>query len=133
MVKSERALQQEIMLRLKAYPVVALPIPNGVWIPAKTAAERTMAGRIINMMKQSGQLVPGAPDLILALKGGGCAFVELKRPAAKTLLGKTSAGRPSDTQVALEARAKELGIAHAYVTSWEEMKAKLVEWGMAPA
>lgn len=131
-VSAERALQTEIVLRLKAWPVIAIPIPNSIYFPARTEAERSIISRVIHQMKAAGQILPGAPDLVLCLKGGSVALIEIKRPAAKTLLGKTPAGRPSETQIAIEARATELGIAHAYVTSWEEMRNRLIQWGVSP-
>jgi hypothetical protein len=46
-LQAEHTLQQEIAWRLKAMPMVALPIPNGLWIPARTEAERSLVARII--------------------------------------------------------------------------------------
>lgn len=124
----ERALQQEVMLRLRAWPVIALPIPNSIWIPTRTAQERTLAARIVSQMKNAGQLVPGAPDLAIFWPGGG-GMVELKRPKTKGLLGTTPEGRPSDTQIAMAERAASLGINHAYCTSWPDVKERLETWG----
>jgi len=35
----ERSLQSEILYRLNRYPVVAIPVPNGIWVPARGEAE----------------------------------------------------------------------------------------------
>ena len=101
--------------------MIALPIPNGVWLPARGAAERAMAARL-----------PGAPDLVLLWEGGG-ALVELKRPKTQDLFGTRAAGRPNEAQVAVTARAVELGIRHAYCSSWDDLRARLAEWGVVHA
>ena len=129
-LQAERALQAEVMLRLRAWPVIALPIPNSVYFPARTDAERAVIGRVISQMKNTGMLVPGAPDLILIWRDGA-AMVELKRPKASDLLGKRPAGRPTEAQIGMERRAADLGIKHAYVTSWDELHDRLGEWGVA--
>lgn len=125
----ERLLQREIMMRLKAWPVIAIPVPNQIYWPARTDAERAVIGRVIHMMKNSGQIVPGAPDLAIFFRGGG-AMVELKRPKTKTLFGSRAAGRPSDNQVEMAARAQRLGVHHAFCTSWDELAERLAEWGV---
>jgi hypothetical protein len=130
--QAERSLQQEVVLRLKAWPVIALPIPNGIWLPARSEQERTLVARVIRRMKETGMLTPGAPDLVLALRGGGVALVELKRPESRTLLGKVPAGRMSDAQKEMQMRAEGLGIAYCCVTSWEELRQRLLEWGLSP-
>lgn len=131
MIAAERTLQQEIMLRLACgHPsLIALPIPNGIWIPAHSEAERIIVCRLIARMKADGMLVPGAPDLILLWPGGG-AMVELKRPRSRDLLGRISpAGRASPAQSELAERALRLGINHAVVRSWDELHARLGDWG----
>jgi hypothetical protein len=131
----ERALQTEIMLRIRtgAWPVIVLPIPNGLWVPTRTEAERALAARLIARMKLDGMLLPGAPDLVLLWAGGG-AMVELKRPKARDLLGATRpAGQPSETQAALAARAVQLGIRHPYCSSWDDLRTRLAEWGIGHA
>lgn len=129
-MQSERALQSEIMLRLRAggWPIVCLPIPNSIYFPARTDAERSIIGRVIAQMKHACQLVPGAPDLVLLWQGGG-ACIELKRPRTKTLLRVVPAGKPSEAQVAFEDRAVAAGIPHAYCTSWAEVRERLAAWG----
>ena len=128
--QAERALQQEVMLRLRSWPVIVLPVPNGIWVPARTPAERAFVARLIHQMKNAGQLVPGAPDLVV-IWNGGAGMLELKRPKSRTLLGIIPQGRPSGSQIEMAERAASLGINHAFCTSWEEVEAKLVEWGVA--
>src|SRR5262245_49944545 len=72
----ERALQAELMLRLRAgaWPIIALPIPNGIWLPARSEGERALVARLIARMKANGMLLPGAPDLVL-LWADGCALI----------------------------------------------------------
>lgn len=127
--QAERALQAEVMLRLRSWPVIALPVPNSIYFPARTEGERKIIARVINQMKNAGQLVPGAPDLILLWSGGG-GMIELKRPKSRSLLGTVPRGRPSDSQIEMAERAVNLRINHAYCTSWEEVEVKLIEWGV---
>lgn len=126
--QAERVLQAEVALRLRSWPVIALPVPNGIWVPARTEAERALVARLIRQMKNAGQLVPGAPDLIVLWAGGG-GMIELKRPSSRSLLGAVPKGRPSDSQIEMAERAGELGINHAFGTSWEEVRAALIAWG----
>ncbi len=125
----ERALQQEIMLRLKALPVIAIPVPNSFFVPVRTEAEKALVKRLVHQMKLRGLLLSGACDIVL-LWGGGSACVELKRPKTSDFLKTRPAGRPSDSQIAFENRCVELGIHHAYVTSWEALRERLREWGV---
>lgn len=132
MIAAERTLQQEIIARLACgrWPLIALPIPNGIYLPARSETERALVARLVARMKADGMLVPGAPDLVLFWAGGG-AMVELKRPKSRNLLGRiTPAGRPSPAQCELAERAARLGINHAFVSSWEELRRRLVEWGI---
>src|SRR5579875_137233 len=106
---TERALQAQILARLATTrrPLLALPIPNGVWIPARSAA-----------------------DLVLLWPGGG-ALVELKRPPERDLFGRARPkGRLSAAQTALAERARRLGINYAVVTGWDELEARLSAWGV---
>lgn len=131
MIAAERDLQQEIMVRLACghRSVIALPIPNGIYLPARSEAERALVACLVARMKSDGMLVPGAPDLVLFWAGGG-AMVELKRPRSRDLLGRVQPkGRPSAAQSELSERAARLGINHAIVTSWEELQRRLAEWG----
>lgn len=126
--QEERSLQAEIMLRLKAWPVIAIGIPNSMYIPTSTEAEKLVVWKTIGQMKKHGLLVPGAPDIVILWCGGG-ALVELKRPETRDLLGKRRpAGRLSDKQESFAERAEHFGVAFATVRSWDEMHAKLVEW-----
>jgi hypothetical protein len=127
----ERSIQSEIMLRLRAgaYPVLALPIPNGIYIPTRSEAEKDLVRRIVARMKSDGLLLPGALDLSFHWHGGG-GIMDIKRPASKDLFGhKKPAGRPSDDQKELVKRAEALGINYAFVHSWDETRDKLREWG----
>jgi hypothetical protein len=128
-LQAERTLQQEVAWRLKTMPLVALPIPNGIWVPAHNDAERRVVARILARMKTDGMLLPGAPDLVLLWQGGSAA-VELKRPKTRDLFGTRPAGRPSDNQRWFAERCAEVGVHHAYCSSWDELKAKLDEWGV---
>lgn len=131
-VQIERALNAEILLRLRAsgLPIIAIPVPNSVYFPARTDAERSMIARVIARMKADGLLMVGSPDLVLLWATGGAA-VELKRPASRTLLGRRRAGKPTEAQAEFAERAAHLGIRHAYCTSWEELMGHLKEWGAA--
>ena len=115
--QEERSLQAEIMLRLRPWPVIAIPIPNGIWLPARTEHEKKLVQRLIYTMKNMGMLTPGAPDLSLHWCGGS-ALVELK----------TAKGSLSPDQRAFAERAEHCGVRWAVVRSWEEMHAKLIEW-----
>jgi hypothetical protein len=130
-VQAERVLQQEVQLRLRAgnWPVIAIPVPNGIWIPARTPAERAMVARIIARMKADGLLLPGAFDLaILWANGGG--MIDLKRDRSVDMFGKVRpAGRPTEEQSELAKRAADLGINHAFCSSWEDVSKRLREWG----
>ncbi len=129
-VQIERALQQEVMLRLMALrpKCVIVPVPNSIWIPTRSPAERAMAARIISQMKKSGQLLPGAADL-LVLWGTGSGAIELKRPPTRTLLGKLPGGRPSESQKDFATLCRAQGVRHCYATSWEEVHTALFIWG----
>lgn len=127
-MQAERVLQQEVMTRLRCLPVLALAIPNSVYFPARTEAERSMIARVIHRMKASGQITPGAPDLVVVWNGGA-GLIELKRAAQRNLLGTRPRGRPSESQIEIAEQAAALGLNHAYCTSWEEVYERLVEWG----
>jgi hypothetical protein len=129
-VQAERALSQEILLRLRAggYPVIALATPNGLHIPARDAGEGAVKARMINRMRADGMMQPGAPDLVLLWSGGG-AFVEVKRPAFTDVFGHHPAGHASADQKEFAARCRRLGIHHAFIRSWDALKQQLAEWG----
>jgi hypothetical protein len=130
MIRAEAALHEEIMLRLR--PVqpdcVIVPVPNGAFFPSHTPAERSIINRLIARMKDEGQMLPGAADLLVLWETGSGA-IELKRPAERTLLGKKSAGRPSDAQKEFAALCVAHGVQHVYAHSWDEVRAALAAWG----
>jgi hypothetical protein len=130
MIQIERALHEEIALRVKAIKpaCLLLPIPNGVYLPTRDDKEKRIAQRLIARMKEEGQLYPGAPDYV-CLWDDGSGVIELKREAQRTLLGPVPAGRPSPAQRALEAQCAALGIQHRYCHSWDETHAALRDWG----
>lgn len=129
----ERTLQEEIMWRAKRLPIIVAPIPNGIWIPARTDEEKALVARIVARMKSDGMLVPGLPDCAVIWAGGG-GFLELKRPATRDLFGvRSPAGRLSDLQKEFAARCRELGIYYAVCQTWSETREALVEWGAIAA
>lgn len=100
MRQAERDLQREVVTRLRFAPLQAILVcsPNGIFIPARSDAERTMARRIVAQLKNDGQLTPGAPDLVF-LWADGCGCIELKRAAETDLLGhRRERGRLSPGQ-----------------------------------
>jgi hypothetical protein len=134
MRQAERILQREVMARLRFAPVKALvvPSPNGIYLPARTPAEKVLAARVVHQLKLDGQILPGAPDL-LVLWSHGCGGIELKRPAERNLLGKQAAGQLSPTQTAFRDRCDELGVHYAVCQSWDEVRETLKAWGRLPA
>lgn len=130
----ERALQREIVTRLRAAPLDAIVIgsPNGVFFPARTPAERELVRRIVHQLKATGQLTPGAPDLVVLWRDG-CGGIELKRPAEKTLLGSQPKGYSSAAQIEFAATCRVLGIRYAICASWPEVRDTLIAWGRLPA
>lgn len=126
----ERALQIEVMLRLHALGVLAVAIPNSIFFPARTEAERSIISRIIRRMKDDGLITPGAGDLIVAGNGAAC-FIELKREKSRDLLGKTlPAGRLSDPQKDFRDKCAAAGIPYHVCHTWDEVKAALYETGV---
>jgi hypothetical protein len=134
MQQIERALHQEVMLRLKSAPLAAMVIavPNSLWIPTRTIAEKTLAARIVSQMKNNGMLTPGAPDLIFCWSDGS-GFVELKRPAQRHLFGKTPKGRLSAAQKEMAEQPKLYDIRYAICDSWPSLRDTLIGWGRLPA
>jgi hypothetical protein len=120
----ERALQSEILYRLKAHPVVAAAIPNGLWIPQRTDAERDIAVRIVARMKSDGMLTPGAPDLVL-LGAKGALCVELKRPASRDLFGRKPKGRLSPEQKEFRDRCIRAGVRYVVAYDWADVECNL--------
>jgi hypothetical protein len=127
MRQAERSLHQEVMLRLNAYPVIAIPVPNGLYVPARSPAEKAIVARIIASMKRDGALVPGAPDLVV-VSATRAGFLELKRPAENTLLFKSPQGRLSLEQKEFRDRCDRKAVPYAVCTTWDECLAALVRW-----
>lgn len=134
MRQAERILQREIMARLKHAPLKALvvPSPNGIYIPQRTPAERTLAARIVHQLKLDGQIMPGASDLTVLWKGG-CGCIELKRAESKRLFDKQRRGVLSPVQKAFRQQCLDLGINYAVCSSWPEVRELLKGWGLLPA
>ena len=139
-VQIERSLQRKVMLRLARYPLIVLPTPNSMFIPTRSPAEKELVKRVVYQMKNNGMLVSGAPDLMVMWGSccehlgeeypvTSCGCIELKRPASSDLLAKRAAGRPSESQRAFAERCHDLGINHCYASSWDEVRAALIEWG----
>lgn len=130
MPSEERLLQAEIMMRLRFLnpDCVVVPVPNSIYFPARSKEERSVISRIIHQMKASGQIMPGAPDL-LCLWRDGAGAIELKRPATRNLLGKQPAGRPSASQIEFAELCSKRGVRHLYATSWDDVKGALADWG----
>jgi hypothetical protein len=117
------------LFRLKRYPVLGIPIPNSIYFPARNDAERQIIARVVSQMKSSGQILPGAPDIV-AMWSGGAGMLEIKRAASKDLFGRRQpAGRASPEQKEMEKRAAAIGVNYAFVHSWDEARDKLHEWG----
>ena len=122
----ERNLQSEILYRLARYPVVAVPVPNGIWLPAHNEAERVVVARLMARMKSDGMLVPGAPDLVLmGEKRALC--IELKRSASRDLFGRKPKGRLSPEQKAFRDRCVDCGVDYTVASSWEDVQCMLPE------
>jgi hypothetical protein len=122
----ERSLQTEILYCLARYPVVAIPVPNGIWLPAHNEAERVVIARLMARMKTDGMLTPGAPDLVLmGEKRAVC--VELKRSASRDLFGRKPRGRLSPEQKAFRQRCVDTGVDYLVATSWEDVQHILPE------
>ena len=116
----ERSLQTEILYRLARYPVIAIPVPNGIWLPAHNEQERIVVARLMARMKTDGMLTPGAPDLVLmGEKRAVC--VELKRGASRDLFGRKPRGRLSPEQKAFEQRCINCGVEYLVASSWEDV------------
>lgn len=124
----ERTLHAEVALQLKALGVLFVAPPNGFFIPARSASERTLAARLVRQLIATGGLTPGAPDFIVMTQGRvGC--IELKRPANIDLFGrKTAAGRPSAAQRDFCARAQAVQVPYAICSSWDDVSATLQRW-----
>ena len=134
MRQAERLLQTEIMVRLRHAPLAAVVIgsPNGIFIPARTPAERELARRIVHQLKRGGQLTPGAADLLF-LWTDGCGCIELKRPEVKQLFGKQRRGSLSPDQINFQGQCYRHGVPYEVCESWPEVREVLKSWGRLPA
>ncbi len=133
--QAERVLHQEIALHLtmaeragRLRAVWHSP-PNGLYIPARTAAERSLVARLVRQMKDRGQMTPGVPDLCFAWSTGS-GFVELKREAEKTLLRRVPAGQLSEAQKTFRDKCAALSIHWIVASTWVEVEAALTSWGV---
>jgi hypothetical protein len=126
MIQLEKTLQQEVLLRLRLYPVIPVVVPNSIYFPARTEAERSIISRVVSQMKNDGMLVPGSPDLILLGERGGLC-VELKRPASRDLFGRRPKGRLSPEQRAFRDRCVDVGVEYLVAECWEDVQCRLGE------
>jgi hypothetical protein len=130
MLRAEAILHQEVTLQLRALRpnCVVVPVPNGAWFPARSPEEQSLVNRLVARLKDEGQLLPGAADL-LCLWETGAGAIELKRPARRDLFGKSPAGRPSDAQKEFASLCAAHGVRHVYATSWDQVRGALTDWG----
>lgn len=133
-VQVERPLHEDIATRLKILRnqgmlrCVYFPVPNGVFIPARTEEEKNLVRRIIYQMKNAGLLLPGVADWIF-LWDTGCGTLEEKKPPTRTLLGTSPRGRLSVPQIAFGDWCQEMGVDHRVVEDWAGVLKALKEWG----
>lgn len=120
----EKALHQEVMLRLRLLPVVAFSVPNSIYLPARSEAERTMAARIIHQLKAAGQMTPGAPDLCIASRHG-TIMVELKRGKSRDLFTTRPKGKLSPEQKEFRAQCERVGVRYVVAHCWEDVECSL--------
>ena len=122
----ERSLQTEILYRLARYPVVAIAVPNGIFLPARTEPERILVRRIVARMRDDGMLTPGAPDLVIAGEKR-CVMVELKREHSRDLFMKRPRGRLSPEQKMFKQRCVDAGVDYLVAYCWEDVQCVLPE------
>ena len=122
----ERTLQTEILYRLARYPVVAIAVPNGIFLPARGDAERVLVRRIVARMRDDGMLTPGAPDLVIAGEKRA-VMVELKREHSRDLFMKRPCGRLSPEQKMFKQRCVDAGVEYLVAYCWEDVQAVLPE------
>ena len=122
----ERTLQTEILYRLARYPVAAIAVPNGIFLPAHNDQERDLVRRIVARMRNDGMLTPGAPDLVL-LGEKRALCLELKRPASRDIFMKRPKGRLSPEQRAFRDRCVDCGVEYLVADCWEDVEAVLPE------
>ena len=126
MIQAEKALHQEVLLRLRLYPVIPVVVPNSIYFPARSDAERSIISRVVAQMKNDGMLVPGSPDLIL-LGERGALCCELKRSASRDLFGRKPRGRLSPEQRAFRDRCVDVGVEYVVAECWEDVQCRLPE------
>jgi len=134
MRQAERDLQREIMVRLHLAPLAAVVVAssNGIFIPARTPAERVLAARVVARLKRDGQLTPGASDLTFLWRDG-CGCIELKRPEERRLFGRARRGQLSEAQIEFSAKCAMHGVRYAVCDSWPAVRDTLKSWGRLPA
>jgi hypothetical protein len=71
-------------------PLVALPIPNGLWIPARTEAELSLVASIIADENRWHVIGLARLDLVLLWAGGGAAAAKDARPARHSAVVETA-------------------------------------------
>jgi hypothetical protein len=122
----EKALHQEVMLRLNRYPVVAIPSANGIYLPRRTPAEQAVVARIVSRMKTDGMLLPGAPDLCIASRHG-TIMAELKRGKSRDLFTVRPAGRQSPAQRDFQSRCEAVGVKYIIAYEWAAIEEAIEE------
>lgn len=115
----ESALQSQVVaylaLREARGDLWFAAVPNGLFIHGRTMQERA---KRMGIMKRLGMVRPGAPDLVMVLKGGAFAAIELK-------VGR---GKTSDTQEAFRATILKLGGRYAVCRSIAEVIGTIDAW-----
>lgn len=112
------------MWRLNSCPVVTISVPNSIYFPARSQAERDIISRVVSQMKSTGQITVGAPDLCVA-SAKGCVFIELKRPRTKDLFTVRPKGRLSDDQKIFQARCTAAGVRYVVAYDWADVERSL--------
>ena len=125
-MRAETALQSTVMqmLRVVHPELVAVAIPNGAWM---APIDPKRVAMIVHRMKLSGLITVGASDIVVAGQGK-VAFLELKTPAGKDLLGKRiKGGVMSEDQNLFQSRCVECGVAYFVCHDWDEVEAAISE------
>ena len=101
--RPENDIQRSIVKYINAV------LPHGIVMAIPNASRRTANGRPMNAAPG---LLPGAPDLIVALPKGRVLWLEVKAPK----------GRPSSHQITVHGRLNSLGHICAVVRSIEDVQ-----------